>query len=467
MSATPDAPRLSIWKTRWISLILLTGDAVGLAACWLGAYAIRALLDPVLGPINDPRPYLKVFPLIVLAGIFNCIAFGLYIHRRRLASLNRPGVILRAGYHWLLYIIAVGFLLKELDLGRSVILLAALLGIAYLFLSRTMLKALKTAAIRRGLASVRCAIVGTDSLAVEVEQSILDHPEIGYNLVGMISHNGAHPETRVPILGPATDLARLVEEHQIEELFLAVPHLDAQEQLDLMNLADRRGLSVHVVSTVFGVLTEQAKVGDIGAYPVITLRDGWRPLHQIVLKRALDLVCSGLGIICWILLLHWWIAWRIRRDSPGPIFFRQERVGQDGRLFEIIKYRTMTTAANPYSHAPTAEDDPRVTPFGRWLRRTSLDELPQLLNVWRGEMSMVGPRPEMPFIVEQYEPWQRRRLEVKPGLTGMWQVVGRKNLPLHLNMQYDFYYIKNQSFLLDIEILLRTIPAVLKGKGAF
>jgi lipopolysaccharide/colanic/teichoic acid biosynthesis glycosyltransferase len=127
----------------------------------------------------------------------------------------------------------------------------------------------------------------------------------------------------------------------------------------------------------------------------------------------------------------------------------------------------MRTDADPYAVAPTDPDDSRITPSGRFLRRTSLDELPQLLNVLRGEMSMVGPRPEMPFIVEKYEPWQRRRLDVKPGITGLWQVIGRKNLPLHLNMEYDLYYIKNQSLLLDIEILLKTVPAVLMGRGAF
>jgi lipopolysaccharide/colanic/teichoic acid biosynthesis glycosyltransferase len=127
----------------------------------------------------------------------------------------------------------------------------------------------------------------------------------------------------------------------------------------------------------------------------------------------------------------------------------------------------MTQETPAYAVAPTEAADPRITLIGRFLRKTSLDELPQLFNVMRGEMSMVGPRPEMPFIVEQYEEWQRRRLDVKPGITGLWQIVGRKNLPLALNMEYDFFYIKNQSLLLDVVILLRTIPAVIFGRGAF
>lgn len=462
----------SVWKTRWISIFLLIADAIGLSLCWLGAWYLRMLLSPFLGPINTIDPYVAVYPLILAAGLANCMAFGLYLHRRRLSSLNRPSILIRAGYHWLLYIIVVGFFFKELDLGRSIILFAAILGQIHLFLSRGILKALKRRAIAAGRGTMRSAIVGTSPLALEVRDSLRDHPEVGYTLCGMITHPGEeeHPgleEAGVRLLGSTHDLDNIVEHESLEEIFLAVAHLDPREQLDLLNLADRRGLNVHVVTNIFGVITEQAKVGEIGAYPVITLRDGYIPLHQELLKRALDLFCAGVGFLVWMLFFHWWIAWRIKRDSPGPVFFLQDRIGKNGETFRIYKYRTMRTEADPYGVAPTQEQDPRVTGFGRWLRRTSLDEIPQLLNVLRGEMSMVGPRPEMPFIVEKYEPWQRRRLDVKPGVTGLWQVIGRKNLPLHLNMQYDFYYIKNQSFLLDVEIILRTIPAVLHGKGAF
>ena len=158
----------------------------------------------------------------------------------------------------------------------------------------------------------------------------------------------------------------------------------------------------------------------------------------------------------------------VKASSPGPAFYMQTRMGRFGHPYRIIKLRSMRTDAERKSGAVWAtKRDSRVTLVGRILRKTHLDELPQLWNVLRGEMSMVGPRPEMPFLVEKYAPWERRRLDVKPGVTGLWQVIGRKNLPLHLNMQYDLYYIKNQTFLLDLEILFRTIPAVLKGRGAF
>ncbi|CAN5258943.1 sugar transferase [soil metagenome] len=468
--------RATLWKSRWLSLIVMAADVAGLSMSWSGAYYVRRLLNGPLGPINDAGPYLAVQPLIVMAGIVNCFVFGLYMHRRRLASLNRPSILIRASYHWLLYIIVVAFFFKELNLGRAVITMAAFFGLIYLFASRELLRALKTHALRSGRGAVRSAIVGAGNLALEVRESLRNHPEIGFTLVGLITVEGAplEPEMQaslsdheIRILGTTTEINEIIDREGIEEVFLAVAHLDAREQFNLLNLADRRGVTVHVVSNIFGIITETAKVDEISTFPVVTLRDGSFPLHQAFMKRALDLACSLGGTFIWLLFLHWWIALKIKMDSPGPVFFAQDRIGRDGRKFRIIKYRTMRTDSEVYAVAPTDEADPRITRFGRWLRKTSLDELPQLLNVLAGDMSMVGPRPEMGFIVETYEAWQRRRLDVKPGLTGLWQVIGRKNLPLHLNMQYDFYYIKNQSFMLDLEILFRTVPAVLMGKGAF
>ncbi len=460
----------SVWKSRWLSGVLVAADAVGFAACWLGAWLLREALGETLGPINSIDPYVQVFPLIVVAGLANSAVFGLYLHRRRLSSLNQPSVIMRAGYHWLLYIVVVAFFFKELDLGRSVIVMAGLAGLVYLYISRTALRWLKSRAIARGRGTVRCAIVGEGPLAEEVVKSLSAHPEVGFSLVGIIRHG--EPEsvatpTSQRILGTTAEINEILEREGIEEVFLAVAHLESADQLSLLNVADHPGISIHVVSNIFDVITDRAQMDEIATFPVITLRDGHLSLHQQALKAVLDYTCGILGAAVWLLFFHWWIALAIRRDSPGPVFFKQTRIGLDGKPFQCWKYRTMRTDAAAYAVAPTSESDPRVTRFGQWLRKTSLDELPQLVNVLRGEMSMVGPRPEMPFLVEKYAPWERRRLDVKPGVTGLWQVIGRKNLPLHLNMQYDLYYIKNQTFLLDLEILFRTIPAVLKGRGAF
>ncbi len=471
LSTNQQKLNASIWKSRRLSIILLMADIVGYGLCWKLAYFIREMLNPWMGPINVSTPYMKIFPLVVAVAIANCAIFGLYIHRKRLSSLNRPSLILRVSYHWLLYIIVIGFFFKELDLGRSVILIASLLGCLYISFSRTLLKYLKQQAINRGQGAVKCIVIGEGKLAEQVRLTLEKHPEIGYDLLGYVNPSS---RSNVPTdwnglscLGDAVDIRRILRRHNVEEVFLAIAELDQEEQLELLDLAEYPGLRVHVVSDIFDVITEKAKGVEIANFPVITLNDGHLPLHQAILKEMLDYTAAVAGVIIWMLFFHWWIALVIRMDSKGPIFFRQVRVGRDGKKFQILKYRTMRIDADKYAVAPTAEDDPRVTKFGRWLRKTSLDELPQLWNVLCGEMSMVGPRPEMPFIVKKYQIWEQRRLDVKPGVTGLWQVIGRKNLPLSLNMQYDLYYIKNQSFLLDIEILLKTIPAVLKGKGAF
>lgn len=176
-----------------------------------------------------------------------------------------------------------------------------------------------------------------------------------------------------------------------------------------------------------------------------------------------------IALIAAVLLLPLWliIGLIIKLDSEGGIIFKHKRVGKDGKKFYLYKFRTMHENTNPQAEAPLSIKDERITRFGRFLRRTSLDEAPQFINILRGEMALIGPRPEMPFIAEQYNDWQSERLKVKPGITGLWQVLGRKDIPLNDNLEYDFYYIKNRSFLLDVVILIKTVGIVIRGKGAY
>lgn len=464
-------PTFSLWKSRRLTLAILFVDIIGLTLCWFGAYGIRWLLGQTyLIPINELAPYRAIYPALLGVWLANAAFFGLYIHRRRLTSLNTWRRLLMASYHSLLYAMVIGFLFKRLDLGRSVIALSGVLVFLYFYLSRTALRLLKKSAHRRGEGLVRALIVGTGPLAEKIRDTLRNHPEIGFDLVGFCAHPAENVERMdgdTPLLGSTEEVVTIIRREAIEDVFLAVAHLPQNLQLDMLNAVEVPGVHVHLVSNIFGVLTQQVKQEEIGEFPVVPVGDAQMPWHYRMFKEVFDFALGIIGVILWLACFHWWIAWRIRRDSKGPAFFRHQRVGREGKLFWCYKYRTMKTETDPYCPAPTESDDPRVTRFGRFLRRTSLDELPQLLNVLRGEMSLVGPRPEMPFIVEKYEPWQRRRLDVKPGITGLWQVIGRKNLPLHLNMEYDLYYIKNQSLLLDIEILLKTIPAVFMGRGAF
>jgi exopolysaccharide biosynthesis polyprenyl glycosylphosphotransferase len=208
-------------------------------------------------------------------------------------------------------------------------------------------------------------------------------------------------------------------------------------------------------------------VEDFYGLPLISIGESSMNPVQARVKRAFDIVVAGLLCLLLSPLLILIALW-IKLDSRGPIIIHQRRVGAGGRIFRMHKFRSMFWDPDTIDAAfEKRPDDPRITRAGRTLRRTSLDELPQLWNVLTGEMSLVGPRPELPVIVDQYEPWQRKRFGVPPGMTGWWQINGRSDVSMHLNTEADLFYVQNYSILLDIQILLRTLGAVIKGKGAF
>jgi exopolysaccharide biosynthesis polyprenyl glycosylphosphotransferase len=269
-----------------------------------------------------------------------------------------------------------------------------------------------------------------------------------------------------PVLGTIDSLRAIARERGVGEVFIADPSLGHTRMLSLVLDCEDLGLTFRVVTNLFEVLTAGTPVDLIGDLPLVRLGREQVPGAYAPLKRAFDFTGALAGIVITFPLVVW-CALRTMQTSPGPPFIAHERVGQHGRVFRMYKFRTMNIGVDRYAVAPADADDARITRYGRWLRGTSIDELPQLLNVLKGEMSLVGPRPEMPFIVKSYDDWQRRRLSVKPGITGLWQILGRKDLPMHENLQYDFFYIRNRSFSLDLSIVLRTIGAVLSRRGAY
>ncbi|MBN1478511.1 sugar transferase [Candidatus Sumerlaeota bacterium] len=458
------------WKYRRFGLALALADTLAIIVCWYLAYEVRVWMTHLYGyPVNDPGNYRLALPFIVLIWLSVNLNNGLYAHRQKTSQLNNLINIFRTCFWGLICTMAMAYFFKGLDLGRSVVGSMPFLLFLWLFASRSALRMIKQSHFRRGMGLTRAAIVGAGQTGREVMGRLLEHPEVGFDLVGFIdddpSKQGREIDGR-PVLGSSRSLPELIGRLGIEEVFIAIPSLPLSDALSLIVKAEGKGATFKLVSNMLQVITHEIKVDEIGDIPVIPIPDGHLEWHQATLKRLFD-ITGALVLLVALSPLWLWIAWRIRRSSPGPAIFSHVRVGKDGRPFRLHKFRTMRADADPQAKAPDTGDDPRIISSLAWLRRTSLDELPQLLNVLRGEMSLVGPRPEMPFIVNRYEEWQRRRLFVKPGLTGLWQVIGRKNLPLSLNLEYDFYYIKNQSFWLDLSILLRTIPAVVLGRGAF
>jgi exopolysaccharide biosynthesis polyprenyl glycosylphosphotransferase len=326
----------------------------------------------------------------------------------------------------------------------------------------------------------RVLVVGAGELGQRVAQVIHDHSRWGFELVGYLDDDKLKQGKEfegAKVLEKIYAVREVVEKHNIGEVWIALP-VYAYDRINLVMFElEKLPVRIKVVPDYFSLALVQAKADILGGIPIIGLREPVIEGIPRIAKRVFDIV---VGVLLLVLLFPFLliIALAIRIDSPGPVLFRQKRVGENGRLFDMMKFRTMFMDAEKRQEEVLQEtrdgevihkrkDDPRVTSVGHILRRMSLDELPQFLNVLRGEMSLVGPRPEMPWLVDRYQPWQRKRFAVPQGLTGWWQINGRSEKPMHLNPEDDLYYVYNYSLWLDIKILLRTPIAVIKGKGAF
>jgi exopolysaccharide biosynthesis polyprenyl glycosylphosphotransferase len=312
----------------------------------------------------------------------------------------------------------------------------------------------------------RILIVGTGEAAqatVLALQTRLGHSIL---IVGYVDDTVRTLPSKEPVVGKTADVPRLIKELDVDEVIICLPGERYAEVERLSFQLQTEPVRVRLVPDFLKLVMVQSSVDIVGGLPLIGLREPRIDGVDWIVKRTFDVVVTVIGLlVIWPLLLL--IALAIRASSPGPVIYKQQRVGENGKLFWVYKFRTMVVGADQRTTTLKQADDPRVTKIGRFLRRTSLDELPNLLNVLRGEMSLVGPRPEQVFIAQAYEPWQRQRLAVPPGMTGWWQVNGRSDLPMHLNTQYDLYYIRNYSLLLDLKILWKTIGVVINGKGAY
>ncbi len=473
-----------LWKRYLIGNFVFTFRVAFLVICdfvigtlsWVWAYDLRQSMFEhgfvFDRPLNTIDHYITALPFILGTWIFVCGMMGLYRRRRDLSRVEEMSGILKAGFFFAVSSMAVAYMLKEQDLGRAVIGFSILVNFILLASTRIFFHAYEDRQFNRGFGRVRTLIVGAGPTALTVRNRLLEHPIHDHDVVGIVD-DAVPKETKLAgcrHVGRIGELADLVHRLGIDQVFFAKPEMEKKEILNLVVECGEKKSDCRftVVSDMFEVLAQQVDVEEVDNVPVNVLGSGKRSMDYVIGKRVFDVLVAAAILLPSLLLLFAPIWILIKLMSPGPVLFRHERVGKDGRRFVMYKFRTMHMNVDPYEEAPIRPDDPRIIGWvGRVLRRTSLDELPQIFNVLRGDMSMVGPRPEMPFIVDRYEKWQRHRLTVKPGITGLWQILGRKDLPLHSNLEYDFYYIRNQSFLFDLSILLKTIPVVLFGAGAY
>lgn len=323
----------------------------------------------------------------------------------------------------------------------------------------------------------RVLIAGAGPVGRELQLQIVKNSYLGLIVTGFLDDDPNKQHTSKEILGNLADVQKVVGRFEIDDVVIALPPRAHVRVNQLAAELHSLPVKVWVIPDYFHLALNKAVMEDFAGIPMLDLRAPALNDYQRMIKRLFDLVITFLSLPVTSILIGF-IAVLIRLEGPGPIFFRQQRVGENGRLFKMIKFRTMVPNAEQLRHLVEhinsdghlihkTQDDPRITRIGRLLRRTSLDELPQIFNILRGDMSLVGPRPELPYLVQKYEPWQHKRFAVPQGMTGWWQVNGRSDKPMHLNTEDDLYYIQNYSIILDLFILFKTVWVVLRGKGAY
>ena len=349
----------------------------------------------------------------------------------------------------------------ELDYSRGMIFYGWGLTILFVTAGRVVHGQVRARLRRQGWGRDRVLVVGTGEVGRMIFQKVQSNPGLGYEGAGFVAADGEDgTASAVPILGHASELARIIDEHQIDEVIIALPEATHQEILMLISECERGKVVIRVFPDVFQIMASQVSIGDLGGLPLLTVRDialrGWKRTA----KRLMDMVGAAAGLVL-ISPLMMLMAVLVKLDSRGPVFYAQERMGLDARPFRMLKFRSMRQDAEAYGPGWTVEDDPRVTRLGRIIRRLNVDELPQLVNVLVGEMSLVGPRPERPVYVNQFRrsiPRYMDRHWEKAGITGWAQVNGlRGDTSIVERTKYDLWYIENWSLLLDVKIVIRTV----------
>ncbi len=476
--------------------LILLGDALLINLAFIVAYFVRYqvqggynLTDQTIGLYYIPYENYLSFEISITFGLLFILWLrGVYRIRPTVHWIGQFSAILSATTTGLVALsIYEYFFTKSPDLlfsssneaPRGLLIYTWIAATLLLFLGRQLISLGVSFAYRHGLRRARLIVIGAGRLGKMMMQHIAATPRLGYQVVGFIDAEDT-PIThfgRFQALGKIADLESIIRIHKIDEVLIALPSNQHQQIVRSVRLCERAGAEFKLIPDLHELSLSSIDMDTIEGIPLIGIkRTGIGP-WQYVLKRAMDITIAGLVLLVgsplWLL-----IALAIKLDSRGPILFKQERLGYQGQPFKLYKFRSMhNRAEKDLTRLQTRsdvsgpmfklKDDPRRTRVGKLIRKTSLDEIPQLLNVLKGDMSLVGPRPPLASEVAQYEEWEKGRLEIRPGMTGLWQVRGRSELDFDEMVLLDLYYIENWSLRLDLQILLQTIPAVLFSRGAY
>jgi exopolysaccharide biosynthesis polyprenyl glycosylphosphotransferase len=487
-AASPEAGvLLLLWRHRGILLMAL--DAVTIVGLFIGVYYLRfryQFLAIKYEYTENVQIYIEGGAVLALAWVmFNWQSSVYRSDMRGVASLQeRIRRLLVSGFKALVVLTLLSFLSRRgLMLSRQVYLMSGVLAFLALATWRLVLARVEVLLWAKGIALQRILVVGADAQTTEFVRSI-EESRTPVTVIGFLAMGGedlTHLPAHKPVFGSIDDLEAVHERERFDKIAMSHDVMTqfgslegGQRLIEIVNFCEARDIALYALPNVVSIAIRQDEVGVFAGIPVVRVRDAALHPAYAALKRVIDIVIATLvlvlGLPAWIA-----IALIIKFTSKGPVLFTQQRVGLHGKLFKIYKFRSMSNDAEARLKELVdinklevpgfkIKGDPRVTKVGAFLRRTSLDEIPQILNVLKGDMSCVGPRPEMPQLVERYNPSQRRRLKAKPGMTGWGQVMAR-GVPLAAAVDYDLYYLKHQGFLLDMYILFKTVIVVLRGSG--
>ena len=460
-----------------IRRFLIFVDACVLVLAYLFVFLLHNLL------IESPLPLLKYWLALVFAIPYWCLALyanGLYQSMRTRDYLKILWAVIKAGVVAFLLLGTFIFLFKLTFVSRLFFLLFMVFSFLFIWLEKTAIFMSSHYVHRQGLNTRRLVVVGTGRRANDFIRKADQHPEWGFELLGVIDDEpgrGVHQVGRLNVIGTLDDIPRIFHRDAVDEVIFVVPRSRLNSLQGAIDDCETEGVVVTVAVDLFDTKLARSSVGELDGLPLLHFKTTHAKEWELLVKRLFDFAASGLGILV-LSPLFLVMAILTKATSKGPVFFKQNRLGLAGRRFTLYKFRTMRQGAhavlsdvtdlNSMTTPEFKEKKTRwITPVGRFMRKFSIDELPQLFNVFVGHMSIVGPRPTVPDEVVKYKDWQRRRFSMKPGITCLWQINGRNNITFEDWMKLDLEYLDNWSLWLDAKILLKTVPVVLFGIGAY
>jgi exopolysaccharide biosynthesis polyprenyl glycosylphosphotransferase len=457
-------------------------DTVLIFASFVLAYYFRfhVLLFITPGSIPIFAQYFRVliFVTLIWLAIFNLI--GLYKHKKFTALIDELALLFLGVTIATLALVGLLFLYHEFWFSRLVIVNVWWIALAIMGGARLLAAAIRRHLRLKGFDCRKLLILGAGEMGQLLALKVSLNKSLGYRVVGFLDDDQVKQGEKyydIPVLGEIAKIKEILARQEVGEVIFASAKFAPEKVLDIITECERFGVEFKLIPGILELIATRLDTDQLAGIPLLTVSEIKLQGFNALIKRIVDIVGSIIGLII-LTPFFLLIALLIKLTSPGPIFFNQERIGLDGKTFKMFKFRSMIKEAEERfeeikslsevaGHLFKIKNDPRITPLGRFMRHWSIDELPQLFNVLIGDMSLVGPRPPLPREVKNYSSWHAKRLRVRPGITGPWQVAGRSLLPFDDMVRLDIYYIENWSLWLDLKILLQTIPVVLFGFGAY